>query len=82
MDLPSRELLRGHAALTGVLQQSRAIDAFEVLHDDIPSVYHGARRSVCPASMGSAFWESVVEYEGPEACREVELWEAVEALRR
>ena len=81
MDLPSRELLRGHAALTGVLQQSRAIDAFEVLHDDIPSFYHGARRSVCTPSTGSAFWESVVQYEGPEACREVELWEAVEALR-
>ncbi|KAM5539560.1 hypothetical protein V8D89_006669 [Ganoderma adspersum] len=82
VDLPSRELLRAHAALTGVLNRSGVMDAFEVLHYDIPSCYRGAGRSVCPASTASAFWGSVVEYEGPEACREVVLWEAVEALRQ
>ncbi len=81
VDLPDRELLRTHAALTSVLHRSGVIDAFNYLRYHLPLRYWGAGPSVYPASTGSAFWRSVVDYEGPEACLEVALWEAVEALR-
>ena len=76
VDLPSRTLLRAHAALAGVLHRSGAVDVFRVLryaHD------YGCSQSVYPASTGSAFWRSVVEYGGPEVCLEVGLWEAAQA---
>ena len=82
VDLPDRKLLRMHAALTGVLHQSRADDVFGYLRLYVPWLYSGcdAGRSIYPASTGSALGKSVVAYEGPEVCLEVELWEAAEAL--
>ena len=84
MDLPSRTLLRAHAALAGVLHQSGAVDAFRILRyvHDAPSGY-GHRGSVYPASTGRAFWRSVVEYGGLEVCleREMQPGEVVEVLR-
>ena len=74
MDLPDRDLLRMHAALSGVLNGSGADDLFEpylIFH--LPWVYWDAGRSVYPGPAGSGFWKSIVAYEGPEVCLEVEL---------
>ena len=82
MDLPDRDLLRIHAALAGILYRSGTDNLFEpylIFH--LPWVYCGAGRSVYPGSTGGGFWKSIVAYEGPEVCLEVELWEATEALR-
>ena len=54
MDLPDRELLRVHAALTHMLHRSGVRDAFAKL------LYYS--RGACPAGSGGAFWESVVEH--------------------
>ncbi|KAM5539562.1 hypothetical protein V8D89_006671 [Ganoderma adspersum] len=92
VDLPSRELLRTHTALALVLHRSGAKDAFGILQNVVPSRCHRRGRgraarsdrpslssSLYPGAMGGAFWRSVVEYEGPEVCLEVGLWEAAHA---
>ena len=88
MDLPARELLRAHAALALVLHGSGAKDAFGILQNVVParcrrrsrsSSSESESESLCPGATGGAFWRSVVEYEGPEVCLEVGLWEAAQA---
>nr|VWO99873.1 Zn(2)-C6 fungal-type domain-containing protein [Ganoderma boninense] len=92
VDLPDRTLLCVHAALAEVLHRSGAINTFWFLQQDFPSCPPRSRRGTVPAwsgsgssysysaSAGDAFWRSVVEYEGPEMCAEVELREAVQAM--
>ncbi|KAM5539557.1 hypothetical protein V8D89_006666 [Ganoderma adspersum] len=94
VDLPSRELLRAHTALALVLHRSGAKDAFGILQNVVPERCRGRGRgraarsdrpssssssSLYPGATGGAFWRSVVEYEGPEVCLEVGLWEAAHA---
>ncbi|KAM5539552.1 hypothetical protein V8D89_006661 [Ganoderma adspersum] len=77
-ELPDPALIRVHAALVGVLHLSGAYATFGRLFLPLEDRGHSAYPSTC----GSAFWRSVVEYEGPESCVEVELRGAVRALRR
>ncbi|KAI1783447.1 hypothetical protein LXA43DRAFT_1046745 [Ganoderma leucocontextum] len=78
VDLPDRGLLRLHAALTGVLWRSGAVAVFDRLFFR-PRRLPGFSR--WPSPSGGAFWRSVVEYEGPETCLEVDLDLSVGALR-
>ncbi|KAI0801456.1 hypothetical protein C8Q74DRAFT_1365055 [Fomes fomentarius] len=73
IDLPDGDLLKVHAALTGVLHRSAAIEAFTTLID-----YDGY--DTPPPPTGSGFWKSVVEYDGLETCLDVELCIATEAF--
>ncbi|KAM5539566.1 hypothetical protein V8D89_006675 [Ganoderma adspersum] len=77
-ELPDPALIRVHATLVGVLHLSGAYTTFGRLFLELEDSGHLAY----PSPGGSAFWRSVVEYEGPESCVEVELREAVCALRR
>ena len=77
-ELPDPALIRVHAALAGVLHLSGAYTTFVRLFLELEDSGHSAY----PSPGGSAFWRSVVEYEGPESCVEVELRGAVRALRR
>ncbi|PIL26573.1 hypothetical protein GSI_12331 [Ganoderma sinense ZZ0214-1] len=72
VDLPDRELLRVHAALAGMLDHSGVCNAFVLLRYRSIHV-PGVRFSAYPEPSGGAFWKSVVEYEGPEVCLEVEV---------
>ncbi|PIL26603.1 hypothetical protein GSI_12361 [Ganoderma sinense ZZ0214-1] len=68
-------------ALAKVLHPSGAMDTFEILrHCSREGGVVSCEDALCLAGTGSAFRRSVVEYEGPEACLEVGLWEAAEAL--
>ncbi|PIL30770.1 hypothetical protein GSI_06938 [Ganoderma sinense ZZ0214-1] len=73
LDLPSADLLRVHAALTGVLQLSGVITAFDAIRASLSFA-----KSCIPGASGSAFLESVVAYEGREVCAEVEEEMSVE----
>ena len=77
-ELPDPALIRVHAALAGALHLSGAYATFSRLFLELEDSGHSAY----PSPGGSAFWRSVVEYEGPESCVEVELRGAVRALRR
>ncbi|PIL26592.1 hypothetical protein GSI_12350 [Ganoderma sinense ZZ0214-1] len=63
VELPAPALLRAHAALGEVLHRSGALATFQTLRHSSPEPFPN---SLCPAGTGSAFWRSVVEYEGPE----------------
>ena len=69
IDLPDAELLRVHAALAGALQLSEVIVVFEAIVLECENL--DAEECV-PGGSGSTFLRSVVAYEGPEVCAEVE----------
>ncbi len=56
-----------------MLHRSAAIEALNALID-----YNGY--DTPPPLAGSAFWRSVVEYDGPETCLDIELYIATETL--
>ena len=70
IDLPDAELLRVHAALAGALQLSEVIVVFEAIVLECENL--DAEECV-PGASGSTFLRSVVAYEGPEVCAEVEM---------
>ena len=70
IDLPDAELLRVHAAIAGALQLSEVIVVFEAIVLEC----EGLDAEECiPGPSGSTFLRSVVAYEGPEVCAEVEM---------
>ena len=69
IDLPDAELIRVHAALAGALQLSEVIVVFEAIVLECENL--DAEECV-PGGSGSTFLRSVVAYEGPEVCAEVE----------
>ena len=76
IDLPNPQLLRVHAALAALLSLSGARDIFDTMlrwrsHENNFGV---------PEASGSAFWESVATYEGPEICLSAELQNSAEAM--
>ena len=70
IDLPDAELLCVHAAFAGALQLSAAIVVFEAVVLECEDL--DAEECV-PGASGSTFLRSVVAYEGPEVCAEVEM---------
>ena len=66
-----------------VLHRSEAMVALWTLHAYVPRLRcfsDAPPDALRPGPTGGAFWRSVVEYEGPEVCLEVALWEAADAL--
>ncbi|KAI1782442.1 hypothetical protein LXA43DRAFT_905774, partial [Ganoderma leucocontextum] len=67
--------VRLHAALAGVLRLSGAAGVFDGLR--VPPL---GSLPAHPSPSGTAFWRSVVEYEGPAICLEAELRDSIAAL--
>ena len=67
VELPSAELLLAHAAIAGVVRMSGAFDLLKDVMFLCCTLY-----SPAPPSSGTAFWESVVGYEGGDVCSEVD----------
>ena len=69
VDLPSADLLRVHAALTGVLQLSGAITVFDTIFSSDALL----AKWCVPGASGSALLRAMVAYEGGEVCADVEM---------
>ncbi|KAI1783438.1 hypothetical protein LXA43DRAFT_1125117 [Ganoderma leucocontextum] len=76
VDLPSRDLLRLHATLAGVLRLSGAAGVFDGVR-----VPPSGSPPALPPPGGAAFWRSVVEYDGPAVCLEAELRDSLALAR-